>query len=450
MSRSRALAIGLLVAIVVIIFTLWSRHVERPVWYGVVLLAYLVGRTLLSMLNRPITAASRGSGRAPEMGHLTVSVVVPFYNEDPGSLRACLDSLLAQSRRPQQVVVVDDGSPDPAAYDVAVGLQARASELGIDLVALRSPVNRGKREGLLTGVDASPAAKIIVGVDSDTVLDPDALLHGLQAFADRRVEAVTGLVLVANHRRNLLTRLTDLRYANAFLVDRGAQSTLGSVLCVCGSLAFYRRGVIEDNRDDFAHQTFLGRPAVAGDDRRLTNYALRRGKVVSQHNAVAWTLAPERLPHFLRQQVRWNRSFVRESIWAVQHLGPRRPAFWFSAMELTSWIMFTVTLWLALVIRPVLSAEFIFTTYLLYSVLLAYARSVRYLEVTRRHVGRWERWGVLAIAPLYALLSIVMLLVVRVWALSTLRNSRWGTRTHVEVLAADDMATHGQPAEARS
>ncbi len=48
---------------------------------------------------------------------------------------------------------------------------------------------------------------------------------------------------------------------------------------------------------DFLSQTFLGVPAIFGDDRRLTNYALLEGKVVFQQTAVAWTAVPQRLGH---------------------------------------------------------------------------------------------------------------------------------------------------------
>lgn len=60
---------------------------------------------------------------------------------------------------------------------------------------------------------------------SDTVLAEDALHEALKPFAEARVTVVTGLVLALSRRRNLLTRLTDLRYANSFLFERAAYSS---------------------------------------------------------------------------------------------------------------------------------------------------------------------------------------------------------------------------------
>jgi len=62
-------------------------------------------------------------------------------------------------------------------------------------------------------------ADIFVTVASDTVLDPHAIEAIMLAFGDRTVFGATGLVRVLNRRRNVLTRLIDLRYANAFLLD---------------------------------------------------------------------------------------------------------------------------------------------------------------------------------------------------------------------------------------
>src|SRR5690606_10156552 len=148
----------------------------------------------------------------------------------------------------------------------------------------------------------------------DTVLARDAVEQAMRPFADERVQCVTGLVLALNRRRNLLTRLIDMRYVNAFLGERVAYSRLGSVLCACGSLAMYRGPVVRENLADFLNQRFLGAPATAGDDRRLTFCCLMAGKAVIQPRAVAWTAVPERLTHYLRQQVRWTKSFIREGL----------------------------------------------------------------------------------------------------------------------------------------
>ncbi len=312
---------------------------------------------------------------------------------------------------------------------------------GIDYRTIRFERNLGKREALAAAFALHPDADVYVCVDSDTHLDGDAVRHVLAPFAQRRTNAVTGLVLASNARRNLLTRLIDLRYANAFLYERAAYSLLGSVLCCCGSLAAYRGAVVREHMGDFLGQRFLGRACTYGDDRRLTQYALLRGRVVLQPNAVAWTEVPTNLAWYLRQQNRWNKSFFRESLWTVTRARVHRPAFWLASVELGSWLVFTGALLAAMVALPlgaggVHGSWSLGGAYVMYAMLLSYARSARYVEV--RHVAMpWpERVGSYLLAPLYGLLNVGVLLWVRLYSLATLRDNGWGTRAQVEAVAS--------------
>lgn len=55
-----------------------------------------------------------------------------------------------------------------------------------------------------------PAADIFVTVDSNTLLDEQAIENGLQPFAKPKVMSVAGMLIGLNRRHSLLTRLVDL------------------------------------------------------------------------------------------------------------------------------------------------------------------------------------------------------------------------------------------------
>lgn len=413
----------------------WMRgdgwHVS---WYGVTVLTLLAVKLLASASHRPFTATS--AERADLAAGATSVVVIPVYNEDPAMVARCLRSLAEQTWKPTSIVVVDDGSSSTDALHEAVRWSHTMRQLGIGYLVHRFHRNAGKREALAFGFNAFPAADYYVCVDSDTLLAPDALEEAHLPFIDPATVGVTGLVLASNRRRNWLTALIDIRYASAFLAERAAYSKAGAVLCCCGSLSIYRGRVVRKYLSDFLGQTFLGQPAVFGDDRRLTNYALQEGRVVLQESAVAWTAVPERLGHYLRQQIRWNKSFWRESLWAIRNLPANRPAMWLSLIELASWITFTVMLLAALIVEPLRTGEAAIWVYGLYVAVLAYARSVRYLETPPMPGDRYgltERVGAFLIAPLYGVMHLTLLLPLRLWALLTLRSGTWGTRQAVEV-----------------
>ena len=378
--------------------------------YGLISIPYLLVKLLLS-------TRYRASRRDVPTG-TAVTVVVPVFNEDPATFVRCLQSLQSQSLRPARVFVVDDGSATRACHEAALSFAAHDPAVTVH----RFDANQGKRHAQAWGFRQA-STDVVVTVDSDTVLHPDALLELVRPLGDARVSGVCGYARGLNRKRTLLTRLIDLRYTNSFLYERAAYSVLGSVLCSTGVLSAYRRDVVMDNIDDYLNQTFLGTDVHYGDDRRLTAYGLRRGRVVLQDSAIALTTLPERLPQFVRQQVRWNKSFFRESLLLLRQSRPTRIAWWLGGAELGYWMVLTTMLLWSVVIRPLLTQTPPTWQYAAFVALMAYARSIRMIGDR----GRLFPLSFL-LAPLYGFLNLVLLVPLRFYSLLRLRDGSWGTR----------------------
>lgn len=111
-----------------------------------------------------------------------VSIVVPAYNAER-YLGECLDSLINQSYRDIEVVIVDDSSVDETA---AV---ARLYCLNDDRVRLiKLPTNSGTLAARRAGVLASRGDFVML-VDQDDELDPNAIERLVQ-FASERVSDI--------------------------------------------------------------------------------------------------------------------------------------------------------------------------------------------------------------------------------------------------------------------
>jgi hyaluronan synthase len=388
--------------------------------YGACALAYLLVKLIGSIGYRE----SRGLADQT----LEVAAVVPVYNEDPDAFRQCLGGLLRQTHPPSEIFVIDDGSDSDVCLRIAEELLVGVPGAYIH----RFASNCGKREAQAWAFRRT-TADLVLTVDSDTILADDCLANGLRPFEDQSVQAVTGTIRATNYRKNLLTRLIDLRYVNAFLYERAAYSRLGgSVLCCCGSMSIWRTQLLKDNLEDFVTQRFLGISVSYGDDRRLTNYALAAGRVVLQDNAVAYTLVPERMGHFLRQQIRWNKSFFRESLWLVRTFGPQRMCWWLGLAELVAWVGFSISLVAVLAVFPLLGVAHLSAQYLGYAAVMAYARSARHVGAPGGY-RRGKELGVFLLAPVYAAIHLALLMPLRIYSLATLRDGSWGTRAKVEV-----------------
>jgi cellulose synthase/poly-beta-1,6-N-acetylglucosamine synthase-like glycosyltransferase len=345
-----------------------------------------------------------------------VDIVVPVYNEDPVLLEACIASALAQDHRgPVQVVVVDDGSPNRAALDA---IYDRFEDLGVRIV--RSPQNVGKRQAQALALPLC-TGEIVVTLDSDSVLAPDAVRMLTRQFDDPKVGAATGFVDVANRTANVLTRIQRIRYWMAFNQERAAQTWFRTVMCCSGPLAAYRRTILESVRGAYLSQSYGGVACTYGDDRHLTNLVLGQGHdVVYDSGAIALTNVPTKLSGFLRQQLRWNKSFYRELIWTLPYLGSR-PLFtrFDVACQVAMPVMLTVTAGSALFIGLLTNPAYI----LRYLALIAAAALVRstYAAVRERDLRFY-------LFVVYGYISAFLLMSVRFRALSTLTDARWGTR----------------------
>lgn len=112
------------------------------------------------------------------MEPLTVSIITPCYN-GARYLRDTLQSAMAQTRPPLEVLVIDDGSTDDSA--------AIAERLGGPVRVLRQ-TNQGESVARNRGLSEALGTHVLF-LDADDLLDPRALEH-LIAALDGRPHAI--------------------------------------------------------------------------------------------------------------------------------------------------------------------------------------------------------------------------------------------------------------------
>src|SRR4051812_11199930 len=379
--------------------------------YGILAITHIVMHVVLGHVHhlrrRPRTALAN----LP-----STTVIVPVYNEDPVLLAQCLASLDRQEHPAKHVIVVDDGSPNLQALQP---VYAQFSVLP-GWTVLRLTNNVGKRAAQRVGFEAA-TTDVVVTVDSDTqLLGLDALSMLTRSFLRRRVAAVTGAVGVSNTGTNLLTRLTALRYWMAFHQERAAQSVFGVMLCCSGPFSAYRRSVVMEVLNDYVEQSFLGQPCTFGDDRHLTNLILARGhQAIFDPDAHVITHVPDTWSGFLRQQARWNKSFYRELLWSLRFAHRRNP---YLALELTLQTVLPFMLIGALVSVVWRSASDP-------TVAAVYAGIVVGIALLRCSYGVLRTRNLrFLLFTAYGFIHLGLLLPVRLYALSTLGRTHWGTR----------------------
>lgn len=341
-----------------------------------------------------------------------VVAVIPAFNEDADALHGTIRSLLAGTRPPDEIHVVDDGSDTP----IPPFEHPR-------VFWYRQP-NAGKRRAQAHALRRVVGADFVLTIDSDCTVDRFAVQRLLQAMSDQGVQAATGLPLVRN-QTSWLPRIVDLEIASICLTYRAARSRLGSLTTCSGALSLYRAGVVLDNLDDYTGSTWM-----AGDDRRLTHYSMLRGKVVSVADAVVHTDMPDSIPKLFRQRVRWSTSHWRYFFWEIAHL-PRIAMLWTSYLTIL-YIIVPATLVWTLVVSPFLGLGFA-AQVLVYWVSILWLVNIKYL-VGRPHMPLRERLANWAIGtPVLLCIHLLVLRPAMVRALfrtllGRTRAAGWGTR----------------------
>ncbi|MYT09501.1 MULTISPECIES: glycosyltransferase [Streptomyces] len=335
----RLLVVIMLLPLLLILAHEAPRLVQAPLVLGY---GFLVLTVTVSMLfiaysryddpsRRTLRGRPRHLDRFPELpARARVSFLVAVKDEEDG-IEACVRSMAGSDYPNLQIVVVDDASTDgtPAV------LRRLARELPLRVLYLEH--NVGKKHALVRAAELADG-DILAFTDSDCVLAPDALRRCVTALAlHRELGAVSGHARALNADESVLSKAQDVWYEGQFRVAKAAEATFGSVSCVSGPLAVFRRDAIVNYLPAWAGDRFLGGEFRFATDRQLTGYVLgqkwKGRKLKAQYadspfvternhpelpwrigyvqSAKVWTTVPARFRPFMRQQVRWKKSFIR-------------------------------------------------------------------------------------------------------------------------------------------
>jgi cellulose synthase/poly-beta-1,6-N-acetylglucosamine synthase-like glycosyltransferase len=243
-----------------------------------------------------------------------VSILVPAYNEGE-TIEAALRSLVDTDYPAFEIIVVDDGSKDDT-YEKAKPFEGTYDRCR---VRVYTKPNGGKWSALNYDFHRS-TSELVLCVDADSRLEPQALGRLVARMSDPQVVAVAGQVRVRN-RVNLLTRLQALEYVIANGLVRMAQSLTGTVLVVPGPIGLFRRAALEEVYIRFGNGQHLSKPGEVdgpfeGDtfaedfDLSLALLSLG-GDCVYEPHAVSQTKAPDWTFRLISQRYRWCRGTIQ-------------------------------------------------------------------------------------------------------------------------------------------
>ena len=367
-----------------------------------------------------------------------VSIVVPVYNT--GSfLPRCLASLERQTFQDKEVILVDDGSTDGTTEVLA----RLVDEYGIMVLPLEK--NVGKKNALVMAARYA-SGDVIAFSDSDCYLAADALGRCVDALVRHpELGAVSGHARASNADESFFTRTQDVWYEGQFRVAKAAEAVFGTVTCVSGPLAVFRREAIYNYLPAWAGDRFLGGEFRFATDRQLTGYVLcqrwagrklkqqyadspfvtqerhpeRLWRVGYVESAKVWTTVPAAVQPFFKQQVRWKKSFIRNLFFTGKYMWRRGvgPALLYYGHAL--WVLLAPFMaGRHLIWAPLNGLWFLTMLYLCGIILKGTAWGIAF-KLDNRSSVRWRY------RPLMSLVSSLFLAWLLPYSLLTIRRGVW-------------------------
>jgi peptidoglycan-N-acetylglucosamine deacetylase len=228
----------------------------------------------------------------------SVTVLIPAHNEESVIVQT-VAAVLASDLKELRVIVVNDGSSD------RTGALLEEHFAQDPRVRILHQVNRGKSAALSRAM-AEADTEIVVTIDADTEVEPDAIGKLLRHFSDPMVGAMAGNVKVGN-RSHWLTRWQALEYITSQNMEKRAFDLLNCITVVPGALGAWRKKAIEAAGGITAD--------TVAEDADLTIAIRRLGwRIGYDEEAIAWTEAPETAGALIRQRFRWTFGTL-QSFW---------------------------------------------------------------------------------------------------------------------------------------
>ncbi len=254
----------------------------------------------------------------PELKYFPeISVIVPVYNS-AATLEMCIESIL-ESRYPSdkiEVLLVNNGSRDNS-FEIFQRYQETRPGINIKWMNAK----QGKSKALNMALFNSKG-KYIIHIDSDGLLQKDALYHLISRFeAHADIHCMTGSILTNPKAINatprgfmkIIKKVEFFEYAQAFLAGRNFEAEWNNIFTMSGAFSAFRKSTIL--------KTQLYNTETVCEDTHVTFQVrlLLKKRIDICEKAIFFVDPIENLDTLYVQRQRWQRGELE-----VAHMFPRK------------------------------------------------------------------------------------------------------------------------------
>lgn len=277
----------------------------------------------------------------------SLSVIAPAFNESQ-TIEDNIRTLLSLYYNNFEVVVVNDGSTDNSmdlmkeAYDLEkvnyyfdyrlpckrIRGVYKSRNRSFKKLTVIDKVNGGKADSLNAGLNVC-RNDLVVSIDADSIMEPDALLKMVKPFMEakeKKVIGAGGVIRIANSceivgghikkvhlPKKFLPRAQVMEYTRAFLMGRMAWSELDGLLLISGALGMFDREIVIKAGGYHTDTVGEDMELVVRMRRYMADQNIAYD-VVYIPDPLCWTEVPSTIKVLARQRSRWTRGTLETLI----------------------------------------------------------------------------------------------------------------------------------------
>lgn len=345
-----------------------------------------------------------------------VTVVVTAY-DPPDCFEDTIKSVL--NNNPYEVIVVADKS----CYVDVTNRCARFHN-----VRVINENQKGKRPALATGV-MHTRTKIVALVDDDIRWCDTFLEKLLAPFQQNENIGGVGCKHVARVRGicDFWRIMADMRLAVRFLELMATTSVDKGASCISGRTAAYRTHILQNEEfyDYLTDEYFFGMKLLSGDDKCITRFIMNKGWYTYHQlrNTCSLSTTFEDGIGFFTQMLRWSRNTWRSDIKALfieRYVWTHTPFTAFVILDKMFTPFFMIYGITFLPVNAIMNNNYaILITWYAWVIITRFLKLIYYF---------WDCPSHIIYLPIFVVFQYVQAFV-KVWALFTLSNRNWGTRS---------------------
>ena len=263
--------------------------------------AYIVGANLYDIWQ--FRRASKGPKRLPSPTP-AVTVLIPAHNEESGIIR-CLESVRTNTYRKVQIVVIDDFSTDRTSALVTKYICEHPTR---SISLIKTPSNIGKAGGLNYALKRQATGDLIMTLDADSVLGPQAISRAVSYFANPKVVGVAANVRVMDSP-SVLGILQKFEHMIGYR-SKKFYSLSNCEFIIGGVASTYRKTIME-------HVHYYDTDTTTEDiglSLKIAALGNKENRLVYASDVVAMTEGVQTFKSLLRQRYRWKMGMLQNLI----------------------------------------------------------------------------------------------------------------------------------------